>query len=140
MISSIQRIINIIKKAEGLLLGITELLSDGGITFIKETILSQAIPAPELFINQKPSDKGISATRLVVPDTNFTSAFPKIEYISIKKLLDSGNLNSQSKTTIQVSGLKESLEEMDLLEIECTIISLDVKSVYPSIKYNLEKL
>ena len=48
-------------------------------------------------------------TRLVVPATNFTAAFPKIGYIGIKKIFDNGNVNYLRKTIIQASDLKESL-------------------------------
>lgn len=123
LVSSIERIVSIFQNAEIYY----SIMNDRTSTkwqrneFPKIIFLSRAIPTPKLLLKiKKPNNKCIFPTRLVVSVTNFTSAFPKIGYIDIKKLLDSNNVNYQNKIIIQASDLKENLEEIDLKKNECT--------------------
>lgn len=128
-----------LKNAEDLLLGMSELLSDNEIKFVNETIIYRTIHNPKILIedHKKPDENGFYPTRLVVPDTNFTSVFPKIGYIGIKKLFDSNIINHTSNIIVQASNLKESLEVMNLSKHTCMIFSLYIEAMYPSIKYTM---
>jgi len=101
------------------------ILSDKEESFIKQTIESKAIPSPKLLIkdHKNPNNEGNFPTRLVVPATNFTSAFPKTGYMGIKRILDYDKLDYMSKTIIQASDLKENLEHQGITCNNSTILS-----------------
>ena len=101
--SSHERIKEIFKDANELLLGIEDLLSENEYHFILETINSRAIPTPKLLIkdHKKKDSDGNFPTRLVVPATNFTAAFPKIGYIGIKKIFEHEKINYSKKTSFK---------------------------------------
>jgi tRNA uridine 5-carbamoylmethylation protein Kti12 len=73
------------------------------------------------------------------PANNFTAAFPKIGYIGIKKILDSNEVDYSSKTIIQASGLKKTLESLQITSTKSTIVSIDAVDFYPSIRFKLVK-
>ncbi len=100
---------------------------------------SRAIPSPKLLIkDHKKADKqGNYPTRLVVPANNFTSAFPRMGYLGIKKILDDNKVNYTSRTIIQASDLKEKIETMGITNNNSTIVSIDAEAYYPSIKFKL---
>jgi hypothetical protein len=64
-------------------------MSEDEYFFMKESINSKAIPAPNLLIKcrKEINDDGNYPTRLVVPATNFTLAFSKLGNIGIKKIM-----------------------------------------------------
>jgi hypothetical protein len=72
-----ERLILAQEQAEELLEDIDRLCSKGERDFIQESLKSKAIPSPKLLIkDHKKKDKwGNFPTRLVIPATNFTSAF-----------------------------------------------------------------
>ena len=76
---------------------------------------------------------------LVVPANNFTSAFPKLGYMGIKKIFDDNKINYKKRTIIQASDLKEKIEKMGITSENSTIVSIDAKEFYPSIKFKLVK-
>jgi hypothetical protein len=49
---------------------------------------------------------------LVVPATNFTSAFLKLGYIGIKKIMDEAEINYSRKPIVQASHLKTEIESL----------------------------
>ena len=59
---------------------IEPLISPNEFNFIKEFLQSRAIPTPKLLIkdHKDPNDDGSYPTRLIVPETNFIAAFPKL--------------------------------------------------------------
>ena len=71
----------------------------------------------------------------MVPATNFTSGFPKLGYLAIKSIFDRNNINYTNKTIIQASDLKSKLESLKLSNENCTIVSLDIVDMYPSITF-----
>ena len=115
------------------------LLSKNEHLAIRESITSKAVPTPKLLIkDHKPADEhGNFPTRLVVPATNFTAAFPKVGYLGIKKIFDDNNICYDRRTIIQASDLKGKLESLGLQRDEVTILSIDIVAFYPSIKYKL---
>ena len=78
-------------------------------------------------------------TRIVVPATNFMAGFPKLGFSRIKKIFDSNNIDYTRRTIIQASDLKERLENLNINKDKYTIMSLDIVSFYPSIKFNVVK-
>ena len=98
-------------------------------------------PSPKLLIkDHKKVDKdGNFPTRLVVPANNFTSAFPKLGYMAIRKILDDSKVDYMSKTIIQASDLKKQLEGLNINNKDTTIVSIDAKEFYPSVRFKLVK-
>ena len=60
------------------------------------------------------NEKGEFPTRLVIPATNFTATFSKIDYLGIKRCMDKGKVNYSRNYIVQASDLKETLEEIGL--------------------------
>jgi hypothetical protein len=75
--------------------------------------------------------------RLVIPASNFTSAFPKMGYLAIKRIFDENKVDYAKQTIIQVSDLKEQLELFCLTSKNCTIGSIDAQDYYPSVHFRL---
>ena len=73
------------------------ILSSKEAKFIDQSLDSKAVPSPKLLIkdHKEPDSNGNYPTRLVVPATNFTAAFPKVGYLGIKKILDDNGSNTQ---------------------------------------------
>ena len=71
--------------------------------------------------------------------TNFTSAFPKAGYLGIKTIFDENEINYSSRTIIQASDLKETLEKLGIKNKETTLVSIDAKDYYPSVRFKLVK-
>jgi hypothetical protein len=106
-------------------------------TFVKQSLLSKKIPTPSLLIkdHKKASLMGEFPTRLVVPAQNFTSAFPKLGNLAIRRILDSNHVDYWKRTIVLASDLKEKLESLHICRDDVTIISLDIEAMYPSIKF-----
>ena len=107
--------------------------------YVREALNSKAIPVPKLLIkdHKEISDDGNYPTRLVVPATNFTSAFSKLGYIGIKKMVDEAGINYSRKTITQASDLKLKLDALEIKKDKHTIFSLDIEAFYPSVTYGL---
>jgi cell division septal protein FtsQ len=108
------------------------------VTIISLDIESMYPSTPSLLIkdHKKPcSTTREHPTRLLVPAQNFTSAFPKMGYLAIRKILDSNNVNYSKRTIIQASDLKAQLDSLHIQQDDVTIISLDIEAMYPSIKW-----
>ena len=109
--------------------------------FLEETIETRAIPTPKLLIkdHKKPNDQGEYPTRLVVPATNITVGFPKLGYMGIRKIFDKKKICYDKHTIVQASDLKEEIEKHTIKRSNSTNISLDIKSMYPSIQFSVVK-
>jgi hypothetical protein len=81
------------------------------------------------------NNKGEYVTRLIVPATNFTAAFPKVGYLGIKNIFDQNGINYSGSTITQASQLKTTLEKLNITKDKVTIILFDAVKMYPSIKY-----
>jgi hypothetical protein len=79
-----------------------ECLADKEEAFIMQSINSKAIPSPKLLIkdHKKQDPNGNFPMRLVVPANNFTSAFPKIGYMGIRKIFDDNGIKYIEKTIV----------------------------------------
>ena len=135
------RLIEILENAKELLSTVGHIIDEKEYEYIKETIDSKAIPTPKLLIkdHKKPDLEGNFPTRLIVPATNFTAAFPKFGYLGIKAIFKKEGLIYDKKTIIQASDLKNDIEKLDLKKNSTTTISLDAVAMYPSITFAMVK-
>jgi hypothetical protein len=79
--------------------------------------------------DHKKKDKwGNFPTKLVITATNFTSAFPKLGYLGIKKIFDDEKVNYMKKTIVQASHAKGILEKLFINKSSHTVFSLDIES------------
>ena len=84
------------------------------------------------------SDDGNYPTRLVVPATNFTSAFSaKLGYIGIKTIIDDAVINYSKKIIVQALHLKLQIESLGIKKDKHIISSLHIKAFYPLVTYGL---
>jgi hypothetical protein len=65
---------------------------------------------------------------VVAPATNFISAFSKLGYVGIKKIMDEAGVNYTRKTTVQATHLKCKIESLGIRKAKHTIFSLDIKA------------
>ena len=124
-----------LEEAEKLLVSLGEKISQNEYSFVKESLQSRAIPPPKLLIkDHKEANKdGPFLTRLIVPATNFTAAFPKLGYLGIENILDAAGVDYARKTIRQASELKEVLEKLGIDRELYTVVSFDAIAMYPSI-------
>jgi hypothetical protein len=135
------KLVEVLDKANKLLESLDDTMSEDEYSFVKESLNSKAIPSPKLLIKDHKfvNDDGTYPTRLVVPATNFTSAFSKLEYIGIKKIINAAGINYSKKTIVQASHLKTQIESLGIKKEKHTIFSLDIEAFYPSVTYGLAK-
>jgi hypothetical protein len=57
--------------------------------------------------------------------------------LAIKSIFDANDINPMKRTIVQSSHLKVQLEQLNLKADGCTIASLDIINMYPSIKHRL---
>ena len=93
-----------------------DLLDDKEFKYIKSTISKHNIATvcPLVKDHNNKDENGNPSTRLVVPTNNFTAGFPHVGQKEIKDIIDWNNINYSKKTTVQVSDLKQKLEELDI--------------------------
>ena len=113
---SITRIIEIFDLAVEMQMKYRDILSDKEFTFLERNLLTKNIPTPKLIIkdHKKANQSGEYPSRLIVPANNFTSAFPRLGYLGIKRILDSHKINYEHHTITRASNLKEKLEELEI--------------------------
>jgi GIY-YIG catalytic domain len=132
------RLTEVADEASSLLETISHFLSSDERRLLVASINSRAIPTPKLLIkDHKPMKNGNFPTRLVIPASNFTAAFPKMGYLAIKNIFDKKGIAYNKRTIIQASDLKERLEGFDLSCNSCTIMSIDAQDYYPSVRFKL---
>jgi hypothetical protein len=133
------KLVLVFAEAEQLLESLEHMMSEEEYAFVKESINSKALPTPKLLIkDQKEIDeKGNYPTHLEVPVTNFTSAFSKLGYIGIKRIMDKVGVNYTRKTIVQAAHLKSEIESLGIRNDKHTIFSLDIEAFCPSVTYGL---
>ena len=111
-----ERLIELFKLAQKTKLDLEEILSEKELTFLSKTLDSKSIPTPKLIIkDHKDADaNGDYPSRLIVPANNFTSAFPRLGYLGIKRIFDSKEIKYEEKTITQASELKTELKTLNL--------------------------
>jgi hypothetical protein len=115
------------------------LISKDEMAFIKEKLISKAVPSPKILVkdHKKPNADGNYPTCLVCPAWTLTSGFPKLGYKAFEKVLMKNKNKFGTRTITQAVDLKLKLEKLGLTSTNATIASIDAESMYPSIKYNL---
>ena len=111
-----ERLVEIFKIAQETKLELKDTLSEKELTFLSKTLESKSIPTPKLIIkdHKKANENGDDPSRLIVPANNFTSTFPRLGYLGIKKIFDAGNIDYEARTITQASTLKTELETLNL--------------------------
>jgi hypothetical protein len=135
-----QRLTEVVEEANNLLDTLSPLLFHNERKDIQQSIKSRAIPTPKLLIKDHKKPKGgMFPTRLVIPVSNFTSAFPKLGYLGIKHIFDDNHVPYTSRTIHQAADLKSRLEALNLRVHDCTIlvVSIDAVDYYPSVRFKL---
>ena len=72
-----------------------------------------------------------------MPANNFTSAFPRLGYLGIRRIFDSNKIKYETNTITQASDLKEELEKLDIKKNKVTIAKLDIVAMCPFIQFKL---
>jgi hypothetical protein len=107
---------------------------------LKQSLLkSKSIPSPKLLIkDHQPLDAwGVYPTHLVIPATDFTSAYPKMGYLGIKRIFDEAKIDYSKKTIVQALTVKSHLKTLGINKYAHTLSSLDIESLYPSVAFRL---
>ena len=135
--TDLENINRIHKEALALCESSKELLSQSEYNYIKSTVNKKAIPTVKLLLkdHKKKDANGDFPTRLVVPAKNYTAGFPHAGQRGIKAVLDKNKIDYTKKTIIQASDLKEKLELLGIRREAHSIISIDAKNMYPSVKF-----
>jgi hypothetical protein len=114
MVVSCHHHLEVFESGQDLLEDMERLMEENEFALVKKSLSSKQIPTPLLLIkdHKKPcSTTGDHPTRLIVHAQNFTSAFPKLGYLAIHKILDTKNkFDYLKRTIIQASDLKTKLE------------------------------
>jgi hypothetical protein len=114
---------------------------DGKFRYLKQQILSHAIPEPQLLVkdHKLPDETGTYLTHLVIPVTSFSASFLKIAYKGTPKLFDDNSVNYSKYTITQASELKEAMERQYIDPNKVTVMSFDIVYMYPSTHLSLIK-
>ena len=109
--------------------------------YIIQKLNSKEVPTPKLLIKDHKAKKpnGDYRTRLINPANNFISGLPKLGYKAIKQIFDDNNIDYMPYTIIQALDLKVAAEKLNINPANTTIVSVDAKNYYPSIRYKLVK-
>ena len=81
------------------------------------------IPSPEILIkyHKTINETGEFPTRLLIPETNFTTAFYKLRYLGINIIMDKAKVNYSCVCIFHAYKLEERLEELELKREEVKI-------------------
>ena len=90
----IKRIIEIFNLATEMQEKYKDMLSEKEFVFLQKNLLTKNIPTPKLIINdhKKSNEQGEYPSRLIVTANNFTSGFPRLGYLGIKRICDSNKI------------------------------------------------
>jgi hypothetical protein len=110
------KLVQVFEDGNELLESLEHAMSEDVYFFVKESINSKVILAPKLLIkdHKEINDGGNYPTRLVVHVPNITSAFSKLGYIGIMKMMDEAEVNYSRKTIVQASHLKHQIESVGI--------------------------
>jgi hypothetical protein len=112
---------------------IKHLCSDGETDFLQNWVKTKKILSVHLSVkDHKPvGANSRHPTRLIVSAHNFTQCLNKLASKSIKKSFQRANINFKKHTLKNSLALKRKFESMDLQQDNVTIVSLDIKDMYP---------
>ena len=103
--------VEIFSLAQETKLNLEETLTEKELKFLSKTLESKSIPTSKLIIkdHKKVNEEGDYPSRLIVPASNFTSGFPRLGYLGMKRIFDSAKINYEERTITQASTLKEEI-------------------------------
>ena len=132
-----EKLVEIFSLAQETKLNLEETLSEKELKFLSKTLEAKSIPTPKLIIKdyKKVNEKGDYPSRLIIPASNFTSGFPRLGYLDIKRILDSAKINYEEKNITQASTLKEEIVILKVKKNEVASAKLDIVAMYPSIQF-----
>jgi hypothetical protein len=112
---------------------IIDYCSDGEENFLRSWVETKKIPLVCLSIkDHKPlQPNGWHPTHLIISAHNFTQCLSKLASKSIKHTFRRADVNFEHHTLKNLLALKCKLEEIDINQGEVTIVSLDIKDMYP---------
>ena len=76
---------------------------------------------------------------MIIPAANFTATFSKICFLGIKRMLYKRKVNYLRVSIIQLSDLKERLEELKIKRDKVSTASFNAINMYPPIKLSTIK-
>ena len=120
---------------------IDHLCSDGEAQFLRSWCKTKKIPSVHLTVkDHKPvGTNGRHPTRLIVSAHNFTQCLSKLASKSIENSFRRANINFERHTLKNSLALKRKFESMDFTRDNCTIVSLDIKDMYPQCRFKAVK-
>ncbi len=112
---------------------IKDYCSDGKENFLRSWVETKKIPSVHLSIkDHKPlQPNGHHPTHLIISAHNFTKCLSKLASKSIKRTFRHAEVNFERHTLKNLLALKCKLEEIDVNQGEVTIVSLDIKDMFP---------
>ena len=113
-----------------------KLISSKEHKYLMKRIRAKSIPSLKIRIkDHKPIINGMYKVKLIIPYTNYLSGFSKLAYEELKKVFEVNNVqfNNLLKDSYET---KRFIGELTGL-VDCKLVSLDVKDIYPSISFNL---
>jgi hypothetical protein len=120
---------------------IEHLCFDGETDFLQSWVKTKKIPSVRLSVKDHKLVKanGRHPTRLIVLVHNFTQCLSKLASKSIEKSFLRANINFEKHTLKNFLALKRKFESMDLQWDNVTIVSLDIKDMYPQCQFKAVK-
>jgi hypothetical protein len=120
---------------------IDHLCSDGEEQFLRSWAKTKKIPSVRLSIkDHKPvGSNGRHPTRLIVSAHNFTQCLSKLASKSIENTFRKSGVNFERHTLKNSLVLKRKFEDLDFDQKNVTIVSLDIKDMYPQCRFKAVK-
>jgi hypothetical protein len=118
---------------------IKHLCSNGEMDVVRSWVKIKKIPSVRLSVKDHKSARanGHHPTRLIVSAKNFTQCLSKLTSKSIEKSFWCANINFEKHTLSNSLALKRNFESMDLQQDNITIMSLDIKDIYPQCRFKV---
>jgi hypothetical protein len=131
------RLDEIYKDTTALIDEIDNLCSDGESAFLQSWLKTRKIPSLRLSIkdHQPPQTNGRYKTRLIVSAHNFTQCLSKLASKSIESTFRRAAINFERYTLKNSLALKRNFEVKDFHRDDVTIVSLDIKDMYPQCRF-----
>ncbi len=135
------RLDTIYKDTNALVDNIKDLCSGGEMEFLQSWIKTRKIPSVRLSIkDHKPvQENGCHSTCLIISAHNFTQCLSKLASKSIERTFRHAGIIFQCHTLKSSLELKKRFENNNFQKDNCTIVSLDIKDIYPQCKFKAVK-
>ena len=135
------RLDTIYKDTNALVDDSEDLCSDGEMEFLRSWIKTRKIASVHLSIkDHKPIQaNGRHPTCLIVSVHNFTQCQSKVASKSIESTFRRAGVNFERHTLKNSLSLKKQFKRDDFQRDDCTIVSLDIKDMYPQCRFKAVK-